>query len=139
MEYIIGSLVTLATLIAMARALGPAVVREPHKIQYSQSHIFEIIKPFAYMGAYDYPDLNTQSYKYLSSTRQKVLFMEDKAYWIKDNALFVAEVINGAISEEATQRVDTMALDKVELEQVIFIVEKLTEGTNNDGRYPGQS
>jgi hypothetical protein len=137
MEYIVGSLITLATIMLVARALRPATMTDAHKVRYAQSHIFELIKPFTALGIYDYPILNTQSSKHASSTKQKVLFIENRAYWIKNNALFVSEVIDGVISEDNAQIVDTMALDKVELEQIIFIVEKLTEGTNNDGGYSG--
>jgi hypothetical protein len=139
MEYIIGSLVTLATLMLVTWSLRSPNLKEPHKIVYRQSHIFEMIRPFMDIPIYRFPDQNSQSFNHLLSSKQRILYMEDRAYWIRDNALFVSEVVDGVINEEATKVVDTMALDKVELDQLIFIVEKLTEGTDDDGRYPGKS
>jgi hypothetical protein len=139
MEYIIGSLFTLATLVLVTWSLRSSQLKEPHKIVYRQSHIFEMIRPFLDAPIYRFPDQNSQSFNHLLSNKQRILYLEDRAYWIRDNTLFVSEVVDGVINEEETKVVDTMALDKVELEQVIFIVEKLTEDANDDGRNSGKS
>jgi hypothetical protein len=139
MEYIVGSLATLATIVMVIKLLRPLSTNEAPVVRYSQSHILEIIKSFIpYAGSQEI-HFNSQSVNHFKSTRLKILFVENKAYWIKDNTLYVADVIDGKISEEGTKKVDTMGLDRVELEKVMFIVDKLTEGTNNDDRYPGKS
>jgi hypothetical protein len=69
--------------------------------------------------------------------QQRMIFTEDKAYWIKDNAFYEAKVVDGEIDKENAKVVDTMAMDKVELDKMIFIVEKLTEGIKNDFGNPG--
>ena len=58
----------------------------------------------------------------------RVLIIDNEAYWIKNNTVFMAEVINGEVEKETTREVDTMAMDKVQLKKMIFIVEKLKEG-----------
>jgi hypothetical protein len=66
--------------------------------------------------------------------------MDDKAYWIKNNTVFVSEIIDGdlsSISESTAKVVDMMALDKVELDKMVFIVETLTEGLTNDSSGSG--
>jgi hypothetical protein len=57
---------------------------------------------------------------------------EHHAYWIANNALQVAKIIDGIVQEDSAKKVDMMGMDKVELEEMIFIVEKLTEGKSND-------
>jgi hypothetical protein len=139
MEYIFGSIVTLVSVMIVSRLIKAAPAQQVPKIVYRQSHIFEMIKPFVGRGVYDVFDIDSQSFNHLRSTTQRVLFTEDRAYWIKNNALYSSGLVGGEIDEENAEIVDTMSLDKVELEQVIFIVEKLTEGTNNDGGNSGQS
>ena len=60
------------------------------------------------------------------------MFVDDRAYWIKDNQFMVAETENGMVVNDTSARVDTMAMDSVELDKMVFIVGKLTEGINND-------
>ena len=68
----------------------------------------------------------------------RVMFLEDKAYWIKDNAFFTANVFDGIIDEESTSRVDIMGMDDVQLKEMSFIVDKLTEGIDDENRYSGK-
>lgn len=56
-----------------------------------------------------------------------------KAYWIADNKVFEAPMSpDGMIEYESASPIDTMALSKVELDKLSFIVEKLTEGNSDD-------
>lgn len=130
MEYVIGSLITLFTIFFVNRFIKKEVDSQSAiSISYSQSHIHNLIDPFL-------PDNSTltllkptQASKYLEETQQKFIIVEEKAYWIKDNEFFVANMIDGSIDRESAQLVDTMSMSKVELEKIIFIVEKLTGET----------
>ena len=75
-----------------------------------------------------FPAATTQSMKYFDSINLRILILEEQAYWIKNNAVFVAEIINGEIEKDTAKEVDTMAMDKVQLNKLMFIVEKLKEG-----------
>jgi hypothetical protein len=74
----------------------------------------------------------TQSTNYLRKISTKILFFNDSAYWIKDNALYTADLIEGEVDEKSTRTVDTMGMDKVQLDKTIFIVSKLREGIDDD-------
>jgi hypothetical protein len=76
--------------------------------------------------------INTQSSKFVEDSYIRVVIVESSAYWIKDQALYTADVSEGAVDKSTTRRVDTMAMDKVQLDKTLFIVEKLREGLNND-------
>lgn len=76
----------------------------------------------------------------MQETSIRFLTMEGKAYWIQDSKVYVSELIDGdlsSINESSTKVVDMMALDKVELDKMVFIVETLTEGLANDSRNSG--
>lgn len=79
-----------------------------------------------------FKDIVTQATNHYDSRQVRVLMTETNAYWIADNALHVADVVDGSVVESSTKKVDMMGMDKVELEEMIFIVEKLTEGKSND-------
>jgi hypothetical protein len=82
---------------------------------------------------FELPKLATQSQKYIENTYVKVMIVDEEAYWIKDNRLFVAKMNEGEVDKESTREVDTMSMSKVQLEKTMFVVEKLTEGENDTG------
>ena len=86
-----------------------------------------MIKSF-FIQDQSFPAATTQSMKYFDSINLRILILEEQAYWIKNNAVFVAQVINGEIEKDTAKEVDTMAMDKVQLNKLMFIVEKLKEG-----------
>lgn len=138
MEYFVGAAITV-----MAFAVINLVLRknnnneDPIRITYSQSHIYELMRPFINMVGPIEDDVKRQSINYLKNIYMRVMIVKDKAYWIKDNIFYVADVVNGEVNKENARAVDTMAMSKVELDEMLFIVEKLRED-DNDSRGSGQ-
>jgi hypothetical protein len=135
-EYFLGFL-TAIVMLAFLRFLVPRIIKDNSatKIKYSQAHIHNIIK-------HNLPDYMflpikgpRQSTNHEKSIHLKVLFFEQEAYWIKENALFIAEQEDGVVKEDTAKRVDTMGMDRVQLEKVIYIVDILNEGNQNDSGY----
>lgn len=135
-EYFIGFLVAIVTL-GVFRLLSPKIIKGASvtKIRYSQSHIHDIIR-------YNLPDdmfmpikKPRQSSSHEKKTSLKVVFIDKEAYWIKENSLFIADHDSGIVKEGTARRVDTMGMDKVQLEKVIYIVDILNEGNQNDSGY----
>lgn len=79
----------------------------------------------------------TQSSKHVDEMFIRVVFLDQKAYWLKDGKFFVADVIDGNVDKDAASEVDTMSMDAIQLNKIKYIVEKLTEGKNNDSRNAG--
>jgi hypothetical protein len=139
-EYFLGSLVTILTLIVASRLLYRKIEDTKLKtISYSQSYIYDMISPLLPSESLLRPFLPiaTQSKKHQSKINIRVVFLEGKAYWIKDNQFYVAKAENGVVLDDTTSQVDIMGMDKVELDKMIFIVDRLTEGTDNDRRNSG--
>ena len=67
----------------------------------------------------------------------KVIIVEDIAYWIKDNAFYTAPMINNLISKDSAIQVDTIHMDKVQLDKMLFIMDRLREGIGDDSRGSG--
>lgn len=70
----------------------------------------------------------TQAFAYEKKTNVRVIVLEDSAYWVKDNTFFVADISDGSIDNSSVQVVDTMSMDKVQLDKMLFIMDQLTEG-----------
>jgi hypothetical protein len=138
MDYLLGFLVAIGMFLFF-RFFGPKVFSKDfgNKIRYSQSHIHEIIK-HSLLDSMFYPIKKpTQSSHHEKSINLRVLFIEKEAYWIKENALFTAEQEDGIVKEDTARRVDTMGMNRVQLEKLIYIVDVLNEGNENDRGYPG--
>jgi hypothetical protein len=136
MEYFLGFLVAIGMFLFF-RLIAPRVISKnfSKKIRYSQSHIHEITKYYLPDSLFLPMRKPRQSLNHEKSINLKILFFDKEAYWIKGNTLFIAEQEDGIVKEETAKRVDTMGMNKVQLEKVIYIVDILNEGNQNDSGY----
>lgn len=137
MEYLVGAAITLLVVVFGNRYINNKDLKtESIEITYSQSHIYELIKPFLLqMGPKSIGV--TQATNFVNQVYLKIMVVNNKAYWIKDNTFYVSDLVDGEVVKENARVVDTMAMSKVELDEMLFIVEKLRED-GNDSRGTGQ-
>lgn len=140
MEYFIGAVLTLVGLFIYEKFVKPksdyAVTKTP---MLTQSYAFAMLKEYQVAEEQIFKPKNRQSIRFLKQGEIRVIYMENKAYWIENSKLVVADVENQTIKKESKKEVDTMTMDKVQLDKTIFIVEKLREGTLDEGGYSGKS
>lgn len=135
MEYLLGSFTTFALLIFFSMLFKNSINKNninKNSIKYSQSHIFMHIKPLL-------PDMsnikkikNTQSLDYEKKINVKIIILDNYAYWIKENQFYKAEIVNNLIDPDTTTTVDTIGMDSIQLDKMLFIMDKLREGLDND-------
>lgn len=98
------------------------------------------------MLQYRYSNRNTKSRKLKPGSQSrihydknniKVIILENNAYWIKDNIFYKAPLINELIDKDSAEQVDTIHMDKVQLDKMLFIMDKLREGMTDDSRSAG--
>ena len=106
-------------------------------IRYSQSHVYEVLKPYVPTSLFQKKRNSSQSDKHEENLYTRVVFLDNQAYWIKDNALLIADLEDGIVLDETTRKVDTIGMDRVQLDKVIEIVNALTEGRKNDSGRSG--
>lgn len=135
MEYLIGSLSTFILLGLMSKKMLGAKNNKKISLAYCQSHIFEIVKPI--LPPIKKKELVTQATKYEDKSNVKVIIMYDQAFWIRDNVFYMADMKEGYVDKETTRRVDTMGMDKVELNKMLFIMDQLRDGKLNDSGSSG--
>jgi hypothetical protein len=79
----------------------------------------------------------TQSKLHYNKTNVKVIILDNQAYWIKDNIFYKAPLDGQSIDKESAEQVDTIHMDKVQLDKMLFIMDRLREGINDDSRGSG--
>lgn len=139
MEYLIGSLVTLVTVLVVTRSFITKDLSLPKQIniRQSQSHIYSLVG-MAMENMYKAPEkLPSQSTKHYDKSHVRIIFADNKAYWISNSTFYQADMLDSGIDQENAKAVDIMGMDKVQLDKMMFIVEKLTEGLSNDSSNSG--
>ena len=126
MEYFAGSVFTLITMIIVSRLVKKTEsMTKRIRLSFSQSRQHELTKD--YLPATS-KEMSTQSSKHYGKQWAKVVISEGIAYWIEDSVVYSAQHDDLGIVPETKKVVDMMGIDKVELDKMIFIVERLTEG-----------
>ena len=136
MEYLLGSFVTFMSIIFVGLRL-PRTKNIEDKIKYSQSHIYSLVKPLLDLHPQTRTRPSTQASNYEEKTNVKVIIIEGSAYWVKDNLFYTAPFDMHGIDKESARVVDTMNMDKVELDKMIFIIDQLRDGKKNDSGSTG--
>lgn len=134
MEYFIGSMSTMILLYFVGKYRTSIQNKEAQlvNIRFSQSHMHEIVKPLLPPILFEKKKPDRQSYVHERKTNVKVIIVDNYAYWVKDNIFYMADMDGNFIDKETTRVVDTMGMDKVELDKMLFIMDRLMEGDGND-------
>lgn len=128
MEFLLGCIVTFILLFItnVYFYIKRYKVNSLFSIRYSQSHIHELIKPLLPQVSIGINSkTKRQSVNHINETHIKVIINKGMAYWIKNNVFYTAEVIEGQIDKDNARVVDTMGMDKVELDKMLFIIDQL--------------
>jgi hypothetical protein len=133
MEYLIGSFTTFLLILSISFLKRADVVKQKVTVRYSQSHIFDLVQPLL-------PPISnrtikkriSQSTKYDEKTNIRVIIVDGTAYWVKENVFYKANVMGDGVDSDTTQVVDTIGMDSVELDKMLFIMDRLKEGLEDD-------
>ena len=145
MDFLMGSIsASLAIFLSykvISRAIWDSQVY-PLKVKAYQSHKHQTLVDAGYSSKWMYdeeaPLLKTQATDFHDSQAIRILIVEAKAYWIDRHILYTADVVNGDMDQNTAKPIDTMVLDKVQLDKIMFVVDKLTERYNGEDSDPGK-
>ena len=96
-----------------------------------------MIKDFLPKTLYQKPAQESQSLKHVEKNTVKVIFIEDKAYWVSNNIFYCAEAISGNVNIDTTTPVDTTNMSKKDIDKMLFILDNLKNGKGNDSSSSG--
>jgi hypothetical protein len=106
-------------------------------IAYTQSSIHLMIKDFLPKTLYEKPRPYSQSLKHVEENTVKVIFIEGKAYWVSNNIFYCAELDGDTVSPDTAQPVDTTNMSKKDIDKMLFILDNLQNGKNDDSSSAG--
>lgn len=136
-EYFIGAFVGIFFIIFIQNKNKIKINKKDFVIKYSQSHMLEIVKPLLPTQEGKKVNRNTQSYKHEEKTNVRVIVSDGQAFWIRDNLFYSANFLGDMIDKDSTSVVDTMGMNKVELDKMLFIIDQLRDGKDNDSSSTG--
>jgi hypothetical protein len=133
MEYFLGSVLTMIAMFITTRLISfeKKTVKD-NPFRYSQSHIHETISPLIPDLVFYKKEILRQSSKHEEKTNIKVVIFDNKAYFVKDGTFYCAEMHGTEIDGANATLVDTMGMDKVQLDKMLFIMDQLRDGKKND-------
>ena len=138
MEYILGFLSAIAFIYFFIQIQGRYdVLKERVKfVKSTQSRNYLLLNNFAY-DRKKIKNINRQSLNHDKNINIRVIIMDNQAYWIKDNTFYTADMVQGNVDKETTRVVDTMTMNRVQLDKMIFIIDRLREEAFDDRRGAG--
>lgn len=138
-KYFLGSLITIFAMYVYAKLFYKEQqnIKKINIYKYSQSNIHHIVSPFINQNNLIKPQRSTQTRKHYDKTNLRVIIVGDEAYWIKDNIFYTAQMTNEGVDKDTTTVVDTMGMDKVQLDKMLFIIDQLRDGKKDDSGSAG--
>lgn len=75
----------------------------------------------------------SQHKNYIQNKTVKVITTPDrKAYWVKDNKFYWADVSEGDFNPDLGKEINTESLSKKEMDRLLFILDNLNKDNDND-------
>ncbi len=139
MEYFLGSAITMLAMFFTTRFVFPRTKKyRTSRFRYSQTQIFETVKPLLpLLDFVEKPRVKRQSTNHVDKVNIRVIIVDSLAYWVKDNTFYVADIDGMEIQKDTARIVDTIHMDKVQLDKMLFIMDQLRDGKDNDSGSSG--
>jgi hypothetical protein len=138
MEYFLGSAITLISMFITTRFISSRNLKvKQTPFRYSQSHIHMLILPLVPEIKNYKKRMITQSSKHEEKVNIKVVIFDNKAYFVKDGTFYCAEMDGKNIDSSTATLVDTIGMDKIQLDKMLFIMDQLRDGKTDDSGSSG--
>jgi hypothetical protein len=138
MEYFLGSAITMIAMFVTTRLISSTKINKKSNIpRYSQSHMHMLIFPLLPEIKKYKKKMITQSSKHEEKINIRVVILDNKAYFVKNGTFYCAEMNGTEIDKASATSVDTIGMDKVQLDKMLFIMDQLRDGKKNDSGYTG--
>jgi hypothetical protein len=116
------------------------ITQEPKikPLRYSQSHIHYLVSDFIPKNSFRTKNKKTQSMMHEKNNTIKVIIMDNNAYWVRNNAFYMADMcVDGTVDKDTTRTVDIHTMSRVQLDKMLFIIDQLKKEEDDDSRSSG--
>jgi hypothetical protein len=132
MEYVFAIGLTLIASWSIIELNRYRVLKNLKNVRYSQSDIHQTIRSFVPQKLNNKKEVESQSAKHASNTMIKIIVIDNKAYWVKDNVFYFAETDSGDIIDVTAKPVDISSMSKQDIDKMLFILDNLRKGKKDD-------
>jgi len=123
---------------SIIRVINKKEVKSFVKTLHKQSDMHEMMKNFFDAEDEDFEDDQpSQLTKLQRRDMIKVIIMDDKAYWVSDNIFYVSDAVDGKPETGTAHPIDTTTMSKRDVEKMLFILDSLKNGKENDSSGAG--
>ena len=98
---------------------------------YRQSDMHYLMKSFFSRNIL-LKDKETQMTKRVDKEAVKIVMTEDKAYWVVDNVFYVSDIIDDRPDMSSAKPIDTSNMSKSDIDKMLFILDNLDRGKNDE-------
>lgn len=137
MEYVLAVGLTLILSWSIIELSRYKALKNLSNVKYRQSDIHQTIINLIPQKLNSKKEIESQSIKHAANTMIKIIVIDSKAYWIKDNIFYSAETRSGDIVEHTTEPVDVSTMSKKDIDKMLFILDNLRKGKNDDSGSTG--
>ena len=137
MEYFVAISLTLLGSWSIIKLNGYKVSKTLTSVRYKQSDIHESLKVLIPKKINNKKKIESQSAKHAASTMIKIMVVEDKAYWVKNNIFYFADALNGDIVTASAEPVNIEKMSKKDMDKMLFILDNLRKGIEDDSGSTG--
>ena len=108
-----------------------------NKVLYRQSDMHNILKDFFFKDIFDDKVIKSQSKIWKEKQTTRVVIIDQRAYWVSNNMLYVGDTVDGKVRPETGKPLDTTKMSKREVDKMLFILDNLKNGKINDSGSAG--
>ena len=137
MEYVLAIGLTLALSWSIIELSRYKALKNLKNVKYSQSDIHQTLISLVPKKLNNKKEIESQSAKHAASTMIKVIVIEEKAYWVKDNIFYFSDTSNGDVVGTTAEPVDISAMSKKDIDKMLFILDNLRKGKKDDSSSTG--
>jgi hypothetical protein len=137
MEYVLAIGLTLVLSWSIIELSRYKVLKNLKNVRYRQSDRHQTIKFFVPKKLNNKNFIESQSARHAATTMIKIIVIDDKAYWVKDNVFYFADTNNGDIVGPTAEPVDISTMSKKDIDKMLFILDNLRKGNKHDSSSAG--
>jgi hypothetical protein len=132
MEYGIAVVLTLLCSWGILIYIKKKNIKQYSHAIYRQSDMHNMLKYFFSINTENKVKTKSQLTKRIEEDIIKVIVLGSQAYWVSNNTFYVAKAIGGEVLTETAKPVDVESMSKVDVEKMLFILDSLKNGKEDD-------
>jgi len=132
MQYFIGISLTFIVSLSIIMIIKNKINKKMSRTLYSQKDTHELFKYFFAIDSLNQKKRSSQLTNHTEKSMIKVMVIGQEAYWVSNNTFFVAKAVDGEVEAGSAEPVDIDNMSKNDMNKMLFILDNLQNGTNND-------